>query len=291
MRTISWTAVLAAVFLAACGGGGGGGASGTQKVVGGASVEGGGAATYHDGALPAPAGALAVTIPATGMGINGGTSSFEITASAEIVTIYAAVAGQTGYWSIPVPAGSTAADVLLTFVQDLGGQAGGTELLAIVFEVADALGNISAPQSTPTTITVVGTGDVEVALNWTVPNDLDLHVFDPTGHEVYFADRFDSTGNVSLLDLDSNAACDIDNVDAEHIVWPKGGAPHGTYTVMVDNYENCQNVAASYTVTVQVTGKAPQTYVGSFLATDPGDSDEATTVGATAGVTVTTFTY
>jgi len=289
MRTISRSAVLAAIFLAACGGGGGGGTTGTQKVVGGASA-GAGAATYHDGALPAPAGALSVTVPALGMGINGGTSSFEITAAAEIVTIYAAVAGQTGYWSIPVPVGSTVADVLLTFVQDLGGPAGGTDVLEIVFEVADALGNISAPQSTPTTITVVGTGDVEVALNWTVPSDLDLHVFDPTGHEVYFGDRFDSTGNVSLLDLDSNAACDIDNVDAEHVVWPKGGAPRGTYTVMVDNYENCQNLAASYTVTVQVTGKAPQTYVGSFLATDPGDSDESAT-GTTAGVTVTTFTY
>lgn len=283
MRIFSWTAVLAACFLTACGGGGGAGS--TPKVVGGASVAGGAPATYHDGALPAPAGALTVTVPVAGMGINGGTSSFEITASAEIVTIYAAVDGQTGYWSIPVPPGSTVADVLLTFVQDLGGQVGGTEALAIIFEVADALGNISAPQSTPTVITVVGTGDVEVALNWTVANDLDLHVIDPTGHEVSFEDPFDATGAISLLDLDSNPACDIDNIDAEHIVWPKGGAPHGTYTVRVDNFDNCLNVAASYTVTVQVAGKPSQTFVGSFAATDPGDGD----VGP--GTTVTTFTY
>jgi len=282
MRIISGTVFLAALFLAACGGGGG--ATGTQKVVGGASADAG-PATYHDGALPAPVGALTVTVPTAGMGINGGTSSFEITASAEIVTIYAAVAGQTGYWAIPVAAGSTAAQVFLTFVQQLGGQAGGVDLLSIVFEVADALGNISAPQSTPTTITVVGTGDVEVALNWTVATDLDLHVIDPKGNEVYFGNPFDSTGNIELLDLDSNPACYIDNIDAEHIVWPKGGAPHGTYTVRVDNYQNCQNLAASYTVTVQVAGKAAQTFVGSFAATDPGDSDEGT------GTLVTTFTY
>lgn len=283
MRTISGMAVLGAIFLAACGGGGSG-ATGTQKVVGGASA-GAGAASYHDGALPTPAGALTVTVPALGMGINGGTSSFEITASANIVTIYAAVSGQTGYWSIPVPPDSAVADVLLTFEQELGGQAGGTEALAIVFEVADALGNISAPQETPTTITVVGTGDVEVALNWTVPNDLDLHVIDPKGVEVYFGNPFDSTGNIELLDLDSNPACYIDNIDAEHVVWPKGGAPHGTYTVRVDNFQNCQSVAASYTVTVQVAGKPAQTYVGSFPATDPGDEDEGT------GATVATFTY
>jgi len=274
---------MAAFLLTACGGGGGG-VSGTQKVVGTASA-GGGPATYHDGALPTPAGALTVTVPAVGMGINGGTSSFEITASADIVTIYAAVDGQTGYWAIPVPAGSAVADVLLTFAQELGGQAGGTTALAIVFEVADALGDISAPQSTPTTITVVGTGDVEVALNWTVPNDLDLHVIDPTGNEVSYANAYDTTGNIALLDLDSNPACEIDNIDAEHIVWPKGGAPHGTYTVLVDNYDNCQTVAASYTVTVQVTGKAPQTFVGSFPATDPGNQDEA------PGTLVTTFQY
>jgi len=283
---------LATIFLAACGGGGGGGATGTQKVVGGASVMGGAPATYHDGALPAPAGALTVTVPAASMGINGGTSSFEITASANIVTIYAAVAGQAGYWEIPVPAGSAVADVLLTFAQELGGQAGATEALAIVFEVADALGNISAPQATPTTITVVGTGDVEVSLNWTVANDLDLHVSDPTGNEVYFLNPFDGTGKVMLLDLDSNAGCDIDNVDAEHVVWPKGMAPHGTYTVRVDNFDNCQSAAASYTVTVQVTGKPSQTYVGSFAATDPGDGDGFIgSTDGTAGVTVTTFTY
>src|SRR3954465_12665529 len=104
MGMISWTAVLSGFLLVACGGGGGG-TTGTQKVVGAASA-GAGPATYHDGALPTPAGALTVTVPALGMGINGGTSSFEITASADIVTIYAAVDGQTGYWSIPVPAGS-----------------------------------------------------------------------------------------------------------------------------------------------------------------------------------------
>ena len=268
---ISGTAILAACFFAACGGGGGAGATGTQGVVGAASA-GAGQATYHAGALPAASGALTVTVPTLAMGINGGTSSFEITASATIVTIYASVQGQTGYWSIPVPPGTTVADVLLTFAQELGGAtAAETVPLVIVFEVADALGDISAPQSTPTNITVVGTGAVEVALNWTVPNDLDLHVIDPTGNEIFYGNRTDETSGVELLDLDSNAGCTIDNVDAEHVVWPTGKAPHGMYTVRVDNWSNCQNVAASYTVTVEVTGQAPQTFVGSFPATDPGD--------------------
>ncbi len=284
---IFWTMILAASCLAACGSSGGGGPSGTQKVTGGANA-GAGPATYHAGALPTPTGALAVTVPAVAMGINGGTSSFEITASSTIVTIYASVQGQTGYWSIPVPPDSAVADVLLTFAQELGAEwatrAGGS--LAILFEVADSLGNISTPQATPTMITVVGTGAVEVALNWTVSNDLDLHVIDPTGYEVFYANRFDATSDVQLLDLDSNAGCSIDGVDAEHVVWPEGKAPHGTYTVRVDNWDNCQTVAASYTVTVEVTGQPPQTFVGSFPATDPGDE------GADgAGTTVTTFTY
>jgi len=287
MRATTSGLILAACFLAACGGGGGKGATGTQGVVGGASAgPGAGQATYHEGALPAPSGVLTVSVPTSAMGINGGSSSFEITASATIVTIYASVQGQTGYWSIPVPPDSLLANVLLTFAQELGGGTAATVPLVILFEVADALGDISAPQATPTTITVVGTGAVEVSLNWTVSNDLDLHVIDPTGYEVYYGNQTDATGTIELLDLDSNAACSIDGVDAEHVVWPVGKAPHGKYTVRVDNYDNCQNVAASYTVTYQVAGQAPQTFVGSFTAADPGDQgDEG------AGVLVTTFMY
>ena len=90
------------------------------------------------------------------------------------------------------------------------------------------------------------------------------------------------------LDLDSNAGCiaPLDAVDNEHILWPVGKAPHGTYTVRVDNFENCQYAAVTYVVTVQKKGQAAQTFMGSFDVADTGDSG-----GAGAGTTITTFTY
>ena len=89
-----------------------------------------------------------------------------------------------------------------------------------------------------------------------------------------------------MLDLDSNPGCAIDSIDNEHIVWPVGMAPSGTYTVRVDNFENCSSTAANYVVTVQTKGHPPQTFMGSFLATDPGDAG-----GSGSGVLITTFTY
>ena len=45
-------------------------------------------------------------------------------------------------------------------------------------------------------------------------------------------------------------------------------------------------MAATYVVTVQKKGQAPQTSMGSFAATDPGDMGD---VGS--GTIITTFTY
>src|SRR5262249_3250646 len=114
--------------------------------------------------------------------------------------------------------------------------------------------------------------------------DLDLHVVDPNGFEIYCGATISPEGGE--LDLDSNAACDIDSIDNENILWPVGQVPSGMYTVRVDNYENCASMAANYVVTVQKKGQAPQTFMGSFAATEPGDLGDAG-----SGATITTFTY
>lgn len=288
MRTTGWwIGMVALSAVAACGGSSGGG-NNAQQILSGASG-GGDAATFHAGSLPAPHGTIALTVPTTGMAINGGSTNFEISSTSDIVTVYVSVQGQTGYWEIPIPAGSTVADVLLSFAQQIGAtqDTGSSVQLVIIFEVADAAGDISAPQTTPTAVMIVGTGDVEVALTWDVDNDLDLHVVDPTGNEVYYGNDLSPTDDtVQLLDLDSNAGCSIDGVDAEHVVWPTGKAPRGTYTVRVDNWSNCQSAAAHYVVTVEVVGHPLQTFTGSFAVGDPGDNG-----GEGDGTTITTFTF
>jgi hypothetical protein len=268
--------------MSACGGGSSG-SNDARQIVGGASGGTGAApATFHAGSLPAPHGTVTATAPNPAMGINGGSTNFELTASGTIVTVYVSVDGESGYWEIPVPAGTTVADILLTFAEQIA--MGRT--VNIIFEVVDTAGNVSAPVMTPTQIIVVGTGDVAVALSWDADNDLDLHVVDPTGNEVYYGNTLSPDGTIMLLDLDSNAGCAIDGINNEHVVWPHGKAPHGTYTVRVDNWQNCQSAAANYVVTVEVTGQAPKTFQGSFAASDPGDNGSAG-----AGTTITTFTF
>ena len=125
----------------------------------------------------------------------------------------------------------------------------------------------------------VGTGDVQVTLAWDSDSDVDLHVVDPSGQEVYWANRdVPSGGN---LDLDSNAGCSLDDVRNENIVWPVGQAPQGTYTVRVDYWSSCGVEATDYTVLVNNGGNV-EVFSGQFTGT--GDRG-----GSGSGIDITTF--
>ena len=121
------------------------------------------------------------------------------------------------------------------------------------------------------TVTVVLTGDVQVNVQWDAASDVDLHVVEPSGEEIFYANDSSSTGG--LLDLDSNPACAIDGVQNENIVWPSGAAPRGRYVVRVDYFAGCGVASTNYIVTVRRSGAAPQTFRGSFSGN--GDSGGA----------------
>ena len=82
----------------------------------------------------------------------------------------------------------------------------------------------------------VGTGDVQVTLTWDADSDVDIHVVEPGGDEVFWGDPVSENGGV--LDLDSNAGC-IDGVRNENVSWPAGMAPRGTYSVRVNYWDSC----------------------------------------------------
>jgi len=270
--------VTVGALSAGIGCGGGSRSGGTRDQVTGVRGPDGAAATYHDGALPTPMGAVVATVPDAATAINGGSTMITVSSTSTIVKVYVSINGESGYWEVTVPANQTVADVLLTLAQQLPAS------ITLVFEVVDADGNVSPPVTLVTTIVQVKTGDIQVSVSWNVDNDIDLHVVDPNGFEIYYSDDISPEGGE--LDLDSNAGCAIDSIDNENILWPVGKAPAGSYTVRVDNYQNCTDMAANYVVTIQKKGQAAQTIMGSFLATDPGDLGD---VGA--GTTITTFTY
>lgn len=121
--------------------------------------------------------------------------------------------------------------------------------------------------------------DVQVSLSWDAPSDLDLHVVDPLGEDIYYANPSSSTGG--QLDVDSNAGCAIDGRQIENVRWSR--APGGSYTVRVDNWDSCGVARSNYTVTVK-NGAAVNVFTGNFI--DVGDRG-----GAGSGRTIMTFVH
>jgi hypothetical protein len=83
-----------------------------------------------------------------------------------------------------------------------------------------------------------GTGDLAFRLRWQGIQDLDLHVREPNGEEIWFADPLSSTGGI--LDVDSNRACTSQaQQPTENIFWPLGQAPSGQYEYWAVLYSDC----------------------------------------------------
>ncbi len=113
----------------------------------------------------------------------------------------------------------------------------------------------SLPTLTPVAVPTMGTGDIQATLRWNNLNDLDLHVTDPAGNEIFFGNKSSPTGG--LLDVDNNAGCDerMSERPVENIYWPSGSAPSGEYLVSVVLFEQCDSFDSSaFSVTVVVDG-------------------------------------
>jgi hypothetical protein len=82
------------------------------------------------------------------------------------------------------------------------------------------------------------TGDVSFRLRWDGAQDLDIHVKEPSGEEIYFAHTESATGG--QLDVDSNVACTRrDPNPTENVFWPIGQAPSGTYEFWAILWSDC----------------------------------------------------
>lgn len=179
-----------------------------------------------------------------------------------------------GYYEITLPAAGTTADLVLTIAQALPG----TQFIlhyAVVSESgAQGTAVVQAVQAKE-----VGTGQVQVSVSWDAASDVDLHVVDPAGDEVYYEQLSSASGGE--LDLDSNAECEIDNVNNENITWTE--APPGEYIVRLDYWDFCDVEQTNYVVTVRVVGQPAKVFNGEFT----GEGDHG---GIGDGIEITRFT-
>jgi MFS family permease len=81
-------------------------------------------------------------------------------------------------------------------------------------------------------------GDVQISLMWGNQNDLDLHVIDPNGEEIFFKHRRSRSGGELDVDMNADVRSGLTSQPVENVYWPSGGAPLGTYKIFVNHYRN-----------------------------------------------------
>ena len=77
-------------------------------------------------------------------------------------------------------------------------------------------------------------GEVQISLAWDDYNDLDLHLFCPSGERIYFNNKKSDCG--AVLDVDMNVR-PVSKTPVENVVW-RQNAPLGTYKVGVHFYKH-----------------------------------------------------
>jgi len=222
-------------------------------------------ATYHSGTPPTASGGPTASAEQGSTPLLGQPYRYSLFGSTTFTKVYLWVDGADGYWELDLPVAVQTVDLVLQMTDHAGAS----------FDLEAALastGGVGAAHRATITTTDLATADVAVILKWTGASDVDLHVIDGKGQEVYYANS--TTAEGGSLDLDSNAGCSIDNVNQETISWPQGHAPSGTYTIKVDYYDDCGVASSTYQGTYQVKGQGtksfgPFTFTGAAGANNP----------------------
>ena len=99
---------------------------------------------------------------------------------------------------------------------------------------------------------VLGTGDVQVTLQWTGDCDLDLHVTDPSGAQISFGNPSSPTGGA--LDVDDIPAAGATGNHVENVFWAAGSAPRGAYSAFINAFGTHTSTSCPYTLGAYVNG-------------------------------------
>lgn len=209
--------------------------------------------------------------------------------------------GDRGYWLVSAGTPSADAPTLPTFdvrVAFAPTLPTGTRTLAA--RAIDGAGRFGAPATQPVAIDGAGvpTGAMVIHLAWSGRADLDLHVVDPDGVEIWARHPSGyqappppalpdpvAAAAAPALDADSNGDCVFDGRDQENVVYARGPAS-GTYIVRVDAASLCGAPFADWSVSVIASGGAT-THAASGEAVD---ADTQGSHAAGAGRTAVTFT-
>lgn len=219
--------------------------------------------------------------------IPGGGAPINVLATAQtgnISKLYIGLDGFSGYYEISTTQSSI-------HVNPIVAQSVTQEELTFNLSVADNNGNVSQLYTFTVTQVDVGTGRLQVSLTFDQTTDLDLYLVEPDGETIYYGNSTSSNGGI--LDLDSNPACWSDGVNNENITYDdQAEIEAGTYTVRVNNYEDCVGEQVNFSVVARYNGQIiatsgnPNPYNGSFAAgTAVGGGEDAGQIIFTFNIT------
>jgi uncharacterized protein YfaP (DUF2135 family) len=124
---------------------------------------------------------------------------------------------------------------------------------------------------------VLGTGDVQATLRWTGDADLDLHVIDPEGVEIYFDNAGSPSGGT--LDVDMVPTCGAtDSSNVENVFWPEGESIPGVYQAFVVHYEGSCGQPGTFELELKIDGEVVARDSGTL-----GIGERSTPISATGG--------
>jgi hypothetical protein len=175
-----------------------------------------------------------------------------------------AIAGDSGYWIVPAGLPDVTAPGFPTFAADIAFSSKlpvGTRLF--IARAVDGAGHFGASFTKPLDVTAIPrpVGRFVISLSWDDEADLDLHVVDPRGVEIWkrninsyeppppgaSPEPPNTPHPGGILDFDSNAACVQDGRRAENVVYADA-PPSGHYVVRVDTFSLCKATGAHWRV-------------------------------------------
>ena len=228
--------------------------------------------------VPEPGDGPAVAVTGNHVYVAGGSVFLDVEPEpgATVDKLIVSIGEETfGYYEIDVPDAAGSYRLVGTVPFDMEPLPRGCLNVSAV----DAGGVVGAPACHVVIGANTEYSDVQVTVSWDTDADLDLHVADPTGHEVYYASDEVESGGVLFPGSDE---CEVDNVRNERIAWTQGTPPPGRYEVRLSHYDSCEADETNYVVRVYNHGTV-STFTGTF--TGPGAEDTARGTGRV----ITTF--
>lgn len=213
-------------------------------------------ATFVNGWMPSPGNVFPGCPEISSVGGNsyvipGGNNKLVVNYQDDqhdVVNVLYGVVGAYGYYKLDVSPQSSSYSVVVILSQLLK-----KNYFIIELCLEDMEGNISKPYYIPVQMVTAQPGDLQISLSFDQHNDLDLHVVEPDGFEIYWNDTLSPNGG--MLDLDANANCNYDSVNNENVIY-NDSIPLGCFKIYIHYYRQCiYGVNTNFSVTALFNGE------------------------------------